>query len=453
MTTAIVVLMKDPARAKTRLSPVLDFDVRAELALSMFRNTVDFLRTTRPAAPVAVVSSSDFVGSIATQAGCHHIQEPQESSMNFAAGLAARWAVGLGAARLLVVHADIPALIAAEFDAIDEAAKAAPVVVARSHDGGSNAVMLSPPDAIPFCFGRDSAASHMRAAQQTGLDCSILDLDHLSRDLDTPGDLKTLCGRLSPQLDAFAVTGLPEFSEGDDLPAAIIHALARMALSLVPGDIVVIAQKVVSKVEGRLRRLDSFSPTAEALTIGADIGKDPRKVEAILRESVKVLRKIRQEPDGLLITRHRKGWICANAGIDESNLGPDREGFLLLLPEDPDQTARVAADHFRRAAGGPVGVVISDTFGRPWRHGLTNIAVGCAEVPAVVDWAGSPDASGRVLKSTAAAFADEIASAAGLLMLKDAQTPVVIMRNLRWNLDPKTSGQTLLRPFEKELFV
>ncbi len=453
MTLAIAILMKDPSLSKTRLRPMLDCDVRAQLALTMFENTLHFLRTVRPDAPIAVVSASPRIARIALDAGLHHVAEEVGGGINAAAALAADWAAGAGAGSLLVLHADIPTLVAEEFDTLERAAEEHPVVIARSRDGGSNAVLLTPPRAIRFGFGPDLAAVHARAAHAAGLGCAVLDMRHLGQDLDTPDDLISLRRRNRPQFGAFAVQGLPEFAAGDDLPAAVLAALDRMGEGLVPGDIVVIAQKVVSKAEGRLRRLDSYVPSPAAMTIAGEIGKDPRKVEAILRESSEVLRKVRQPPDGLLITRHRRGWICANAGIDESNLGPERKGHLLLLPEDPDRSARNAADMFGKAAGGPVGVVISDTFGRPWRHGLTNIAIGVAVVPAVIDWSGKPDASGRMLKSTISAFADEIASSAGLLTPKDAQTPVAILRGLPWDAVPHSTGQDLLRPFSKELFT
>ena len=159
-------------------------------------------------------------------------------------------------------------------------------------------------------------------------------------------------------------------------------------------------------------------------------------------------------PDGLIITRHRNGWICANAGIDESNLGAGREGMLLLLPEDADRSARAIRAALERTSGRrPLGVVVTDTFGRPWRQGLVNIAIGLAGVPAIVDWAGRGDAWGRTLKATMPALADELAAAAGILMQKDAQTPVIIIKGIKWNDDPNTSAKHVLRQKTQELFL
>ncbi|MBE0692031.1 MAG: coenzyme F420-0:L-glutamate ligase [Aquamicrobium sp.] len=277
--------------------------------------------------------------------------------------------------------------------------------------------------------------------------------------MDTPDDLRArpdllIRGAVAADLHAFAIPGIPEVMAGDDLGALIGDALACAGRALQGGDIVVVAQKVVSKAEDRMRPLDDFVPSPQALEIAARIGKDPRKVEAILSESETVLRAAPAGSDGLLITRHRNGWICANAGIDESNLGRGKEGMLLLLPEDADRSARRIRDTLeRRSRCHPIGVVVTDTFGRPWRQGLVNIAIGLAGVPAIVDWTGRTDASGRTLKATMPALADELAAAAGILMQKDAQTPAVVIRGLRWNDHPETSAKDILRLRSQELFL
>jgi hypothetical protein len=229
-------------------------------------------------------------------------------------------------------------------------------VIAESADGGTNALLLSPPDAIPFGFGPRSAAIHEAAARTTGLTAKRLRLPFLSRDLDTPSDLRTL-GRNpelgeAVQLSAFALPGIPEVREGDDLAELIASALSLKARALETGDIVVVAQEIVSKSERRLRHRSDFIPSPKALEIAAAIGKDPRKIEAILSESIEVLRAKRMGPDGLLITRHRNGWICANAGIDESNLESSMQDVLLLLPEDADRSARLIRAELEKRYGG-----------------------------------------------------------------------------------------------------
>nr|WP_230980210.1 coenzyme F420-0:L-glutamate ligase [Oryzicola mucosus] len=513
---AIAILMKDPADAKTRLSGALAFDARERLALALFENTLAFFRKTFPNELLGVVTPSQRIAGIAAAQQAEVVAQG-EPGINGAAASAAAWAQNNGADRLLVVHADIPTLVETEISALLSAGENHAVVIGESVDGGSNALLVSPPDVIPFCFGSQSATAHEAAARARGATAARLKLPFLSRDLDTPDDLLSFreLDRSTPQnrlhgpsaqapltaslrsaplpraggevarragegvlqttgdgtpyprdkptdddasqktsgFWAFAVAGIPEVADGDDLAALISSALADSTRTLLPGDIVVIAQKVVSKSEGRMRRLSDYLPSPEAQTIAADIGKDPRKVEAILQESSHVLRAKRMGPDGLLITRHKHGWICANAAIDESNLGENKAGMLLLLPDDPDASARRIRADLEKKFGGPIGVVVTDTFGRPWRNGLVNIAIGTAGVAAIDDWTDRTDAYGRGLKATLPALADEIAAASGLLMQKDAGIPVVVLRGLTWNDTPQASAQDVLRPMEQELFL
>lgn len=462
MTVAVAILMKDPAEAKTRLRPVLGADARESLALLMFENTLAYFTRAGVAAPgrpwpVGVVTASPRIAALASASGAEAIAEPAGGGINAAASAAAAWARGIEAASLLVIHADIPTLADDEIAALLDARRAHGVVIAGSLDGGTNALLVTPPGAVGFHFGPESAAAHEAAARAAGLASVRLDLPFLSRDMDTPDDLRArpdLLIRGAAGLQAFALPGIPEVRPGDALGGLVGDALDRAGETLRAGDIVVVAQKVVSKAEGRMRRLDDFTPSPRALEIAADIGKDPRKVEAILSESDAVLRAVPSGPDGLLITRHRNGWICANAGIDESNLGAGSQGMLLLLPEDADRSARaIRAALEARFGVDPVGVIVTDTFGRPWRQGLVNIAIGLAGVPAIVDWAGRGDAWGRVLKATMPAFADELSSAAGILMQKDAQTPVVIVRGLPWTSDDGASAHDIVRPAGQDLFL
>lgn len=450
MTVAAAILMKDPAEAKTRLRGALDDQTREGLALLLFDNTLRFL-TTEHDGPVAVVTRSPVIAERASAKGTTVIDEPDAGDINSAAGLAAAWAREIGAESLLVMHADIPGLVREEFDLLLAAGREADVVVAVSHDGGTNALLLTPPDSVPFRFGPDSASVHEVAAAEAGRSVKRLDLQQFSHDVDRPSDL--LFPPRSEDKRIFAVPGIGEIATGDDLAAIIAAACEASATPLAPGDIVVIAQKIVSKSEGRMVPLADFAPSVEALRLAEEIGKDARKVEAILRESTAVIRARRQPPDGLLITRHKQGWICANAGIDESNLGRGREGMLLLLPEDPDASARAIRAGLESRFGGPIGVIISDTFGRPWRNGLVNIAIGVAGVPMIMDWTSRTDAYGRGLKATLPAFADEVAAASGLLMAKDAGLPVVVLRGLAWQDDPEARARQVLRPIDQELFL
>ena len=402
-----------------------------------------------------VVTRSPVVAQRAAVQGATVIPEPEAGDLNAAAELAAAWAAGIGADALLVLHADIPTLVESELKALLAAGVLAPVVIAQSRDGGTNALLVSPPDAIGFHFGRQSADAHEAAAKAAGLGVEVLALPHLSRDIDRPEDLAEAI-RLPAQDDGvtlLAIPGIGEIEAGDDLAALIADAAEAAGMEIAPDDIVVVAQKIVSKAEGRLVPLADFVPSEQAERLAEEIGKDVRKVEAILSESTGVIRARRQPPDGLLITRHSHGWICANAGIDESNLGAGREGMLLLLPEDPDASARKIRAGLEARYGGPIGVIVSDTFGRPWRNGLVNVAIGVAGVPVLVDWTTRTDAYGRGLKATLPAFADEAAAAAGLLMAKDAGMPVVVLRGLDWKDDEAASARHVLRPVEQELFL
>jgi coenzyme F420-0:L-glutamate ligase / coenzyme F420-1:gamma-L-glutamate ligase len=252
-------------------------------------------------------------------------------------------------------------------------------------------------------------------------------------------------------IEVFALHGIPEVQPFDDIAGFIVEAMDAAGRTWQASDIVVVAQKIVSKAENRLRNIADIEPGPKAIEISEASGKDARKVQAILDESIDVLRVARCKPDGIVIARHKSGWVCANAGIDESNLGPKTEQ-LLLLPVDPDASAQgIAAGIHARTQVRP-GVVITDTFGRPWRRGLVNVAIGLSDVAPIIDWVGQKDAFGRQLQVSQQAFADEIAAASGLLMPKDAATPVVVFRGLKWRADPDANARRYVRPLNEDLF-
>lgn len=239
-------------------------------------------------------------------------------------------------------------------------------------------------------------------------------------------------------LEIIPVSGLPEIGPGTDLPALLADCGARS------GDVLVVTQKIVSKAENRFVDPATITPSAKAIALAAEVHKDAAHVELILRESTEVVRKAPH----VLITRHRLGHVMANAGIDASNIGEGRPGQLLLLPEDPDRSA--AAIAARQEPG--VAVVISDSFGRPWRIGTVNVAIGLAGLAAVIDQRGETDRDGRVLQATQIALADAVAAAAGLVMGEGAEgLPVCIVRGLRKGSPPQTAN-ALLRPVHEDLF-
>jgi len=241
------------------------------------------------------------------------------------------------------------------------------------------------------------------------------------------------------RIELIGVEGLPEVRPGDDLGRLIAdHA------TLQSGDVIVVAQKVVSKSEGRLVKLESVTAGDEAVRIAAGLiaNPDPRMVQVVLDESVRVLRSER-----VLITETRHGYVCANSGVDHSNVGSDT---LALLSVDPDASARRLESRLAELAGAKVGVIVSDTFGRPWRLGIVNVALGVAGLPVLVDLRGTLDDEGQPLHATVLAVADDIASSAGLVMGKAERPPAVIVRGLE--LEGTGSGRDLIRQAAEDLF-
>lgn len=247
------------------------------------------------------------------------------------------------------------------------------------------------------------------------------------------------------------VDGIPDIYPGDDLPEIILAAMDTQRQTLDDGDILVIAHKVVSKAEGQIVDLSTVEPSAEALCLAEELAKDPRKVQVVLSESNRLVRtsKRPEQTEGTIIAEHRLGFICANAAVDESNV--DAAGKVILLPKDPDLSARNICQALEAATGKQLGVIITDTFGRPWRMGLVNVAVGLANVPSKIDMAGERDAYGRVLSVTVPALADEIAAASGLLMSKEGKKPVLIFKGIDWQKS-ESSARDLVRPQQEDLF-
>jgi coenzyme F420-0:L-glutamate ligase/coenzyme F420-1:gamma-L-glutamate ligase len=254
---------------------------------------------------------------------------------------------------------------------------------------------------------------------------------------------------MTDRLDIFAIPGLPMVRQGDDLPALIAAGLDRMGETLRERDVVVLAQKVVSKVEGRSVDLATVTPSAEAIALAAEVGKDPRIVQVVLSESTRV---VRSRPN-LMIMQHRLGFVMANAGVDQSNVAPaDGIHRALLLPLDPDGSAEAIRDALAQHYGAPIGVVISDSFGRPWRRGTAGVAIGSAGLPSFIDLRGQPDLFGRILEVSIVGFADEIAAAASLLQGQAAEgQPVIVVRGLTWSA-PEAPVAALVRPPEEDLF-
>lgn len=240
--------------------------------------------------------------------------------------------------------------------------------------------------------------------------------------------------------------GMPEVRAGDDLPAMIVAAARETGVAIEAGDVLVVTQKVVSKAEGRIIELASVAPSPFAEAYAAEFEKDARQIEVVLRESRRVVR----QQHGVMICETRHGFICANAGVDASNV--EQTGTVCLLPVDPDASVRRIRDAIKREIGVTVAVIMSDTFGRPWREGHVNFAIGIAGIAPVIDYAGQIDPAGYELRVTQMAVVDELAAAAELVHGKLSRVPVAIVRGAEYTPADDVTTAMLLRPAERDLF-
>ena len=226
-------------------------------------------------------------------------------------------------------------------------------------------------------------------------------------------------------VQVFPLRGIPRVKPGDDLLGYITRSLEAGGIVLQDSDVVVVTQKVVSKAEGRVVKIDDIRPGRKAKLLAEELGKDPRTVQIILSESKRIIRK----GHGVLIMETKHGFVCANAGIDQSNV---EEGYLTLLPEDPDRSARRIRRRLEAATGKRLAVIITDTFGRPWRDGQVDVAIGCSGLAPLEDLVGTTDPYGHTLRVTQPAIVDEIASASELVMRKHSLTPAAVVRGVTY---------------------
>jgi coenzyme F420-0:L-glutamate ligase/coenzyme F420-1:gamma-L-glutamate ligase len=245
-------------------------------------------------------------------------------------------------------------------------------------------------------------------------------------------------------LTAVAVAGIPEVCEGDDIAELILAAGANFGDS----EVVAVAHKIVSKAEGRTVALRSVQPGEQARELAEGTGKDARQLQVVLDETAVLVRAER----GVLVCRTSHGFVCANAGVDASNTPP---GTLVLLPRDPDASARSLRARLRALSGAAPAVLVTDSFGRPWRNGQQEVAIGCAGLPPLEDWRGRPDGAGRTLSATWIALADQVAAAADLARTKDSREPVVIVGGLGRHVSPEDGpgAAALIRPPSEDLFA
>ena len=249
---------------------------------------------------------------------------------------------------------------------------------------------------------------------------------------------------MAARYEVIGIGGLPEIRRGDELAPLIVEAARREATAIQDRDLLVVSQKIVSKAEGRIVRLSQVPVSPEAQAIADEIGRDPRLVAVILGESRRIVRKDK----GVLIVETHHGFVCANAGVDQSNVEADT---ACLLPVDSDRSADALRERLQALTGHELAVIVADTFGRPWREGLVNVAVGLAGLEPIVSYLGQEDPAGHVLQATILALADELAGAAEPVMGKLDRVPVAIIRGLDW---PRGDGSSraLLRDPARDLF-
>ncbi len=245
-------------------------------------------------------------------------------------------------------------------------------------------------------------------------------------------------------LSIYPVSGIGEVEKGVRLGEVIVEALSKIGLTLLKGDIIVVTSKAASKAEGRVVKLSNINPSKKAFRLAKALNKDPRVMELILNESRRVLRAER----GIIITQTKHGIVCANSGVDQSNLPA---GYAALLPKDPDRSAEVIAEQIAVKSGVRPAVIITDTYGRPWRRGQVQFAIGVYGLRPILDYRGKPDMYGRELKVTEIAVADEIASAAELVMGKTKKCPAALVRGYEYE-EGAGKAKDIIRPLKEDLF-
>jgi coenzyme F420-0:L-glutamate ligase/coenzyme F420-1:gamma-L-glutamate ligase len=488
----ILIPVKNLGNAKQRLSAVLDRSTRTELAHAMLEDVLQAVFEAR-VDQVALVTSDGFAIGLAAKYGFEVIPDTANRGETDAIEMATRVCEERGIETTLVIPGDIPLVEAADLRTIHEHAPASgSVLVPSSDERGTNAVLRRPAALFPLRFGNDSFVPHLTAAKATGQSSVVLSLPRIALDIDTPEDLcelaqapgekraQLLARRLrfgegrrngadeQPGLDDVrhypvmakpvnarsAVTLLPvslreDIFPGDNLVEKLSSALRHQKMRLQAGDILVIKHKIVSKAEGRMVQLRSVKPTRAARAWAKRSGADARVAQLSLDQSRSILRQKMIAGRGVLITETHHGLICANSGVDLSNV--DGGECAVMLPEDPDKSAARLRAAIKKKFGVAVAVIISDSFGRPWREGLTEVAIGVAGMKALRDDRDKRDSHGYVLHASVEAVADEVACAAGLVCGKLNRTPICIVRGVSYQ-EAKGSGRELIRPRKNDLF-
>ncbi len=460
MKATAVLPVKRFAVAKRRLAAGIEDEQREALVAAMLGDVLEAIGEARSIERIVVVSDEPGAAAAAADAGAELIPDTPDAGHSEATLAGIARAVEHGAECVVLLPGDCPLLDPRELERLlTGVPERYAAIVPDRHGTGTNALVLAPPGSIRPAFGEGSCARHVAAAREAGVPFAVEEVVSLALDLDTPADVVALTRELAArpgrarrtakvlklvnEVNVLPIEDLPEFSAG--MPVG--EEIAARA-ELLDGDVVVVSQKIVSKAEGRVLRLSSAIPGAEARRLAAVLGNDPALVELILAESREVLRADR----GVLIVETHHGFVCANAGIDSSNL--PEPGTVALLPQDPDASARRIRAEIGAASARRVAVIVSDSFGRAWRLGQSEVAIGCAGIAPFDDWRGREDAGGRRLEATQIAVADEAAAAADLVRDKASRVPATVVRGLEHFVTEENGpgAAALRRPRDEDLF-
>lgn len=459
MNFAAVLPFRSIDSAKSRMSARLNEAERRELSARLLERTLLALAGSTRVSHVIVVSPDPLARALARSGG-HEAIDDGGVELNEAISLGVSRAQERGAGAVLILPVDLAEVSPRAVDALLESWSAAHPGLLESPDGGTSALIIPLPTRFAPHFGPGSASAHRRELERIAGGFEALH-SPLAADLDTPSDFESAVARertarrtsTAVGLVALPIEGLGEIRPGDDLPALIAECVATLAASdeiggLHSDDVIAVTQKIVSKAEGAIVELGSVRPRPEAIAYAETWGRDPRQVEVVLQEAIRVVRMDR----GVIITETQHGFVLANSGVDASNVGPRSGEVVTLLPRDPDRSARAIREAIRARTGVAPGVIITDSFGRPWRLGITDVAIGVAGIAPLEDLRGTPDADGRTMAATVRAVADQIAATAELALGKAARRPLALVRGARPKVAEDGSVRTSLMPPDWDLF-
>ena len=460
MITAVLPF-RSVADSKRRMESALSEQERMELSARLLVRTLAALRDARNIERTILVSPDPLARELARAAGAEAIDD-HGVPLNEAIRLGLDRATTSGASAALIVPVDLAHVSGGALDELVHAWRASRAASALlpALDGGTAALITPLPTSMSLRYGEGSAALHLRELTRTTSSVHQL-TSPLAADLDTPEDLAAVTAPggghaaydQQDRLIALPIDGLGEIQPNDNLPELIAEAVRRFLDEravgpLRPDDVISVTQKIVSKAEGAIVDLTTITPRPEAVAYAERWKRDARQVEVVLQEAVRVVRMDR----GVIITETAHGFVLANSGVDASNVGPRSGEIVTLLPRDPDASAaRIRAAIAARTGVAP-GVIITDSFGRPWRLGITDVAIGLAGIAALEDLRGQPDADGRVMAATVRAVADQIAAAAELALGKSAKRPLAFIRGAKPAPTESGSVRESLMPPDWDLF-